>query len=58
MPIALAAEYGSRMAGMYTVVTNFSRDVTCASEPTSTHGSNQSVNGSQRRSPSSVLLSW
>ena len=39
---------------MYTVVTNFSRVVTCAIAPTSTHGSGQSVNGSHRRFPSRV----
>lgn len=54
MPIALAAEYGSRIAGTYTVVTNRSREVTCASAPTSTHGSGQWVKGSQRRCPSRV----
>ena len=47
--MAFAAEYGSRIAGMYTVVTNRSRVVTCARAPTSTHGSGQSVNGSHRR---------
>ena len=36
------------------MVTNRSLVVTCASEPTSTHGSGHSVNGCQRRSPSLV----
>ena len=52
--MAFAAEYGSRIAGMYTVVTNCSRVVTCAIAPIITHGSGQSVNGSHRRSPSLV----
>ena len=39
---------------MYTVVTNFSRVVTCAIAPISTHGSGQSVNASHRRFPSLV----
>lgn len=52
--MALAAEYGLRIAGMYTVLTNRSRVVTWASAPMSTHGSGQSVNGCQRRCPSLV----
>ena len=49
-----AAEYGSRIAGRYTVVTKRSRVVTSAMAPIITHGSGQWVNGSQRRAPSLV----
>ena len=49
-----AAEYGSRIAGRYTVVTKRSRVVTIASAPISTHGSGQSVNASHRLLPSLV----
>ena len=52
--MALAAEYGSRIAGRYTVVTNFSRVVASAMAPMVTHGSGQCVNGCQRREPSFV----
>ncbi len=54
MLIALAAEYGSRIAGRYTVVTNRSCVVTSAMAPIITHGSGQSVNASHRLLPSLV----